>query len=157
MPLSRFISYLAVARLSQQAVAAACLIAGLATTQVYAGQIGAQPQVEATTKAPPWVRVVEKAAFSPRDTAEDVVFHGRMWLSNGYHTGGKLVRDLWSSSDGVTWELVTDNTPYDGYSEMVVYDGKIWAVKASVWNSSDGVNWKQVSRRRPSAREAMVS
>lgn len=99
--------------------------------------------------SPAWVCVTEQAAFSPRDTAEPVVFQGKMWLSNGYCTGGVLVRDLWASRDGITWELVSDQTPYDGYSEMVVYKDRIWAVKGSVWNSADGVNWQQVSAETP--------
>jgi hypothetical protein len=99
--------------------------------------------------APDWVRVTEHAAFSPRDTAEGVGFGGKLWLSNGYITGGTLVRDLWFSTNGVTWSLVTTNTPYDGYAEMVVYAGKIWAVKQSVWNSVDGVNWQQVAEKTP--------
>lgn len=88
-----------------------------------------------------WVKVTDEAAFSPRDTAEDVVYDGRMWLSNGYYHGGVLTRDLWSSTDGVRWTLINPDTPYDGYSEMVAYDGKMWAVKGSVWHSTDGVNW----------------
>jgi hypothetical protein len=149
MRLTQLISeYLFGPRRLRKAVAGACLIGGLVAAQVCAGEAGSQPQAEATG-SPSWERVAETAAFSPRDTAEDVVFGGKLWLSNGYVTGGTLVRDLWSSGDGVTWELVSDNTPYDGYSEMVVHDGKIWAVKASVWNSSDGVNWKQVSGKTP--------
>ena len=96
-----------------------------------------------------WVRLTEHAAFSPRDTAEGVVFAGKMWLSNGYITGGTLVRDLWSSTDGVTWTLITTNAPYDGYAEMTVYAGRVWAVKQSVWNSADGVNWQQVAEKTP--------
>jgi hypothetical protein len=96
-----------------------------------------------------WVQVTAKAAFTPRDTAEDLVYDGKMWLSNAYHNGNVLVRDLWSSTDGMTWTKVLDNTPYDGYSEMVVYDNKMWAIKGSVWSSTDGVNWKQVAERTP--------
>jgi leucine-zipper-like transcriptional regulator 1 len=98
---------------------------------------------------PQWVRVTEHAAFTPRDTAEDAVFLGKMWLSNAYNTEGKLTRDLWNSTDGVTWTKVLDETPYDGYSEMVVYHDKLWAIKGSVWNSSDGVNWTQVCAKTP--------
>jgi len=98
---------------------------------------------------PDWVRLTEHAAFSPRDTAEGVVFAGKMWLSNGYVDGGGVVRDLWNSTDGITWTRVSDNTPYDAYAEMTVYDGKIWAVNSSVWNSTDGVNWKQIARTKP--------
>jgi len=122
--------------------AKSCLLGAVVIMLAGNSQVGSQPQAD-TPKPPSWMRVAEKAAFSPRDTAEDMVFNGKMWISNGYVAGGKLVRDLWSSSDGVTWTLVSDNTPYDGYSEMVVYDGKIWAVKASVWNSSDGVTWHE--------------
>jgi hypothetical protein len=78
----------------RHAAAVACLAAASLTTQACLGQLGAQPEAEATTKSPSWVRVVEKAPFSPRDTAEGVVFQDKMWLSNGYVDGGKLVRDL---------------------------------------------------------------
>jgi leucine-zipper-like transcriptional regulator 1 len=96
-----------------------------------------------------WVQVTPQAAFSPRDTSEDVVFGGKMWLSNAYHVGNVLVRDLWCSEDGANWTLVSDNTPYDGYSEMVVYRDRIWAVKGSVWASADGVRWERVAETTP--------
>jgi len=96
-----------------------------------------------------WVRITEHAPFSPRDTSEGVVFKGKMWLSNGWLKGEKLERDLWTSTDGVRWTLVTTNTPYEGYAEMTVYRGKVWAVKGSVWNSADGVHWTQVAEKTP--------
>lgn len=96
-----------------------------------------------------WACVTEKAAFSPRDTAEDVLFDGTMWLSNGYYHGGVLSRDLWRSEDGATWALVSDETPYDGYSEMVAYEGRMWAVKGSVWSSTDGITWTQIAATTP--------
>ncbi len=96
-----------------------------------------------------WAKVTDAAAFSPRDTAEDVVFGGRMWLSNGYYHGNILTRDLWWSVDGALWTKVLDNTPYDGYSEMTVFDGKMWAVKGGVWNSTDGVHWTRVLEKTP--------
>jgi hypothetical protein len=96
-----------------------------------------------------WVRVTEHVSFAPRDTSEGVVFRGKMWLSNGWLGENKLERDLWSSTDGITWRLVSTNTPYDGYAELTVYRGKIWAVKGSVWSSTDGVNWQQVAEKTP--------
>lgn len=103
----------------------------------------------AAEPAASWVRVTEKAVFSPRDTSEDTVFDGRMWLSNAYHHGNKLVRDLWCSKDGRNWTCVSTNTPYDGYSEMVAFDNKLWAIKGSVWNSTDGTNWTRVLEKTP--------
>jgi hypothetical protein len=96
-----------------------------------------------------WEQVTEEAAFSPRDTAEDVVFGGKMWISNGYYHGGVLTRDLWHSTDGVTWTRVSEATPYDGYSEMVAYQGKMWAVKGSVWQSDDGLTWTRLLEETP--------
>jgi len=96
-----------------------------------------------------WVKVVDKAAFSPRDTSEDVVFAGKMWLSNAWHSPNILTRDLWTSTDGVTWTRVSENTPYDGYSELVGFDGKMWAIKSSVGCSTNGVNWKRVLEKTP--------
>jgi hypothetical protein len=96
-----------------------------------------------------WELVTNSAQFSPRDTAEGVVFDGKMWLSNGWYHGGILTRDLWYSTDGVTWTLALENTPYDTCAEMVVYQNKIWAVKESVWNSSDGTTWTQVLAETP--------
>ena len=96
-----------------------------------------------------WARMVEHAPFSARDTAEGVSFHGKLWLSNGYLTGNQLVRDLWSSTDATHWTQISTNTPYDGYAEMIVYDGKLWAIKQSVWSSADGEKWQQVSEKTP--------
>jgi len=97
-----------------------------------------------------WVRVLEHAPFAPRDTSEGVVFKGKMWLSNGWlGDNPPPERDLWTSADGVKWELISTNTPYDAYAEMAVFEGKIWAVKDSIWNSADGVNWKQVAKKTP--------
>jgi len=50
----------------------------LLTTQLCVGQVGSQRSAEAT-KLPSWMRVAEKTAFAPRDTAEDVVYGGNDW------------------------------------------------------------------------------
>ncbi|NKB68307.1 MAG: hypothetical protein GKR89_14690 [Candidatus Latescibacteria bacterium] len=98
-----------------------------------------------------WVQLTPETAFSPRDTAEDAVFLDRMWISNAYYHGNVLTRDLWNSADGITWTQISDSTPYDGYSELVVYQDKLWAVKGSVWNSADGIHWTQVLEKTPFA------
>jgi hypothetical protein len=104
---------------------------------------------DAAPYAGDWVRVLEHTPFAPRDTSEGVVFRGKMWLSNGWLKGEKLERDLWCTADGVNWTLVSTNTPYEGYAEMVAYRDKLWAIKGSVWNSEDGVHWQQVAEKTP--------
>jgi hypothetical protein len=110
----------------------------------------ADPLADQTKQtASDWIRVTPNAAFSPRDTAEDLIFNNKMWISNGYYHGNQLTCDLWSSTDGAEWTRVLDATPYDGYSELVAYQNKMWAVKGSVWNSADGVHWTKILDRTP--------
>ncbi|MBN1342418.1 MAG: hypothetical protein JXQ73_07045 [Phycisphaerae bacterium] len=125
------------------------IIATALTSPAIAPALGAEKQPPANTEPASWIQVTPKAAFSPRDTAEDLVFAGRMWLSNGYYHGNKLTRDLWSSKDGAAWTRVSESTPYDGYSEMVVYKDKMWAIKASVWSSTDGRTWSRIAEKTP--------
>ena len=94
----------------------------------------------------PWTMVTEHAAFSARDTGNSAVFIGKMWLSNGYPD---FSQDLWSSSDGATWEKAVEPTPYDIYSQLTVYNGKLWAISSTVWSSEDGVHWVMVRDNTP--------
>jgi len=97
-----------------------------------------------------WELLVEHAQFGPRDTAEPFIFNDQMWLSNGYWNGNVLYPDLWVSKDGGrNWWCVLEKTPYWPYAEMVVYDGKIWAIKGDVWNSTDGEHWERVLEKTP--------
>jgi hypothetical protein len=121
------------------------LMATMMVLTVWAASV----QQEATEMTGAWELVTEEAAFSPRDTAEDCVFDGKMWLSNGYFHGNILHRDMYWSTDGKTWTRIEGETAYDGYAEMTVYDGKMWAIKQSVWNSEDGINWTQVLDKTP--------
>jgi hypothetical protein len=122
------------------------LLMGALSASANGGEVAGNP---AELAPPLWRCVTEKAAFSPRDTAEDLIFADKMWLSNGYYHGNVLTRDLWSSVDGITWVEHSASTPYDGYSELVVYKDKMWAIKGSVWSSPDGLDWKQVAERTP--------
>ncbi len=96
-----------------------------------------------------WELVTESAQWGPRDTAEPFVFDRKLWLSNGYYHGNVLYPDLWYSETGENWWCALEKTPYPAYAEMVVYEGKVWAIKGEVWNSSDGENWEQVADETP--------
>ena len=116
---------------------------------LWPGAGAVQAEAPATAAAPTWVRLTEHAAFSPRDTADEVIFQGKMWLSNGYYHGAKLSRDLWCTTDGQQWTLVNSSTPYDGYSQLVAYKDRLWAIKKSVWSSTDGIAWTKVADNTP--------
>jgi hypothetical protein len=96
-----------------------------------------------------WQKLVSSAAFPDRDSARTFVFQNRYWLSNGYVELGNDLRDLWSSGDGLNWQLETSPTPYDPYSAMAVFNGRIWAANWSVWSSDDGKVWRREMENAP--------
>ncbi len=95
---------------------------------------------------------VENADFPVRNGHGSVVFNNKIWVIGG--SIGSYRNDVWSSSDGLNWELVTDNPGFSertGFS-LTVFENKIWLISGyagfrtnDVWNSEDGLNWNQVT------------
>ena len=123
-----------------------------------------------------WIEVSKKAEFAPRDGAGALVFGDRMWLIGGWNPNDvdnfPLVcnNEVWSSPDGLSWQLEKANTFLDGSFDVhsdwegrhtagyVVYKGKMWIVggdanqghyQSDVWNSEDGRAWKWVNEGHP--------
>lgn len=65
-----------------------------------------------------WKEVAKHADWSDRYNPEVVVFDNKMWVIGGYNPGEKdgdsYYADVWSSADGVSWSLATDNAPWKG-------------------------------------------
>ena len=134
----------------------ACVIALILTAAAAAEEATMKQPIQVGFGRGNWEMVIDQAAFSPRDCGASLVYDGKMWLSNGYYHGGILTRDLWHSTDGAEWMRVHEDTPYDGYSPLVVHDGKMWAVSRTIWTSTDGVEWIQVQEADPEARQVGV-
>lgn len=88
----------------------------------------------------------------PRESAASVVYDGKMWLfgGNDANPSWNNYNDVWSSTDGVNWTLVTDNASWNKRSNpnAVVFDNKMWIMGGyigggvnDVWYSTDGANW----------------
>jgi len=105
-----------------------------------------------------WFLSTAEAAFTGRKYSASVVFNSRLWVIGGYtHTGsGRDGNDVWSSSDGVTWELATAEAGFSGRSghAAIVFNNRIWLIGGAsfesggfnyrlndVWSSPDGVSW----------------
>ena len=100
-----------------------------------------------------WDIVTPAAQWAPRTSFSAVVFDGKMWVIGGaryYHGGSDYYDDVWSSTDGSNWTLVTDNAPWGARSgpQVVVYENKMWLLggyestwENDVWTSTDGSNW----------------
>lgn len=113
-----------------------------------------------------------QAAFASRDGAGALVFNGRMWLLGGWNPGDKAHfpkicnSELWSSIDGVTWNLEAKQAPWEGRhtAGYVVHRGRLWIVggdcnqghyQSDVWSSADGIHWECVNDHVPWAPRAL--
>lgn len=123
-----------------------------------------------------WTKVVEAAAFSPRDGAGALAFRDAMWLIGGWNPLDKeefpriCGNDVWSSGDGHVWTEVKPNTfrgaDFDSRTDWegrhtagyVAHDGAMWIVggdcnqghyQNDVWKSRDGRRWERVADAVP--------
>ncbi len=112
-----------------------------------------------------WVPATTSAGFSPRDDFGSVVHNGQMWVIGG-RTGIGIAaadnRDVWSSSDGVSWTSVNPAAFLPAREEFtaLAFDAgnglgeQMWVIGGlnafgtppnqilnDVLYSADGVNW----------------
>jgi hypothetical protein len=60
-----------------------------------------------------WVKVTPDAGWKPRDSSGEVVYKGQLWIFGGWFDSFEAPpRDVWSSADGKTWKLVTQEAPW---------------------------------------------
>ncbi|MCB0218059.1 MAG: hypothetical protein KDH09_00070, partial [Chrysiogenetes bacterium] len=133
---------------------------------------------DATTYGIDWADYTEVTASAPwgARTGHAVTVHnGELYLSGGKTSDGEYLDDVWKSSNGSTWTLVTDNISPDpendtgmdkrAYHQMLSFDGKLWIIggRASyhetifdenttmyeandIWMSEDnGATWNEVT------------
>jgi len=105
-----------------------------------------------------WRQETEHAPWSPRAYHAAVVHEGKIWVLAGgnYVPNYQAKNDVWSSSDGKNWELVTEHAPWDPrlWFSAVTHRGHIWVLggwannpshnHGDVWYSKDGKTWNQL-------------
>ncbi|MGB1038642.1 MAG: Kelch repeat-containing protein, partial [Bacteroidia bacterium] len=104
--------------------------------------------------------VIDTSHWKGKHGHQVVVHDGKMWVIGGTN-GGVASNDVWSSTDGETWEKVkvydpTGFTPRTGHS-AVSFKGKLWVIGGiasgtasnDVWSSGDGKNWTQELSNAP--------
>lgn len=105
-----------------------------------------------------WTEVTPRAAWSRRYDHTLTTFNNKMWLIGGvtYGASGWMPgkKDIWTSEDGKSWELITNKAPWKGRHghSTLVYQDKIWIIGGGdgvrsllndVWYSEDGVDWRK--------------
>ncbi len=116
-----------------------------------------------------WTQVTASAAFPSRQDfgmqVHDDGAGSRLWIFGGWSTSptATLLSDVWTSTDGATWNEVTVLSPFTPRASFgsAVHDedgagpepAKLWVVGGwngtaganDVWSSPDGATWTQVS------------
>jgi Kelch motif protein len=120
--------------------------------------------VWSTSDGKNWTVATAKAGWSPRAYHQAAVLNDKIYVFGGgnYVPKYKTESDVWSSSDGVAWEKVTDTVPWHPrlWFSSVVYRDRMWVLGGwsndpaqpsqnwgDVWYSKDGKDWKQLSSK----------
>ena len=114
-----------------------------------------------------WQQATPHAGWTPRLAAAAAVFHDKMWIIGGtedYYFGDQssLKNDVWASTDGATWTLVTAHAPWSprAYHQAAVLGDKLYVfgggnyvptyeARNDVWSTTDGEHWVQETAAAP--------
>ncbi|MFA6034857.1 MAG: hypothetical protein WC889_18300, partial [Myxococcota bacterium] len=107
-----------------------------------------------------WVQIKKAdpdAGYVGRESPAGTSHYGKLWFSGGIDKDSTTMDDVWSSTDGVKWDLVKANDgagfPSRGMHCMVSHASKLWVIAGSysqvvvasdVYSSVDGVSWTMV-------------
>ena len=110
-----------------------------------------------------WRLATKQAPWNSSDLPMSLSFNGRMWLMGGWHDGRLpshgASNEVWSSTDGVNWLMVTKNAGWSPRlaAGAVVFKDRMWIIggtedyyfgddasnKNDVWSTVDGKEWRQ--------------
>jgi hypothetical protein len=116
-----------------------------------------------------WTLATKEAPWKASDLPMSVVFDGRMWLMGGWFNGRLpghgASGEVWSSTDGVNWTMVTKKAGWSPRiaAGVVAFKGRMWilggtedyyfgddtSLKNDVWSSADGKEWKRETANAP--------
>ncbi|NAS30986.1 hypothetical protein GTQ40_08405 [Flavobacteriaceae bacterium R38] len=133
------------------------ILAGRGKNTVFNDVLSSKDGEKWTTSA------IQKNRFPPRYYHASTIFNGKMWIVGGRGTkNDNILNDVWSSSDGIVWELVTSNANFEPrwHHSLTSFNGAMWLIGGAtteayqseevccgfndVWRSYDGVNWEKV-------------
>ncbi len=98
-----------------------------------------------------WEKVAAESPWVPRDSAGELVFHGRLWMLGGYIP--EITNDVWSSADGLVWTREGEIPTRRGIDIPIafVFGDKMWVADLDgvLFSSADGKVWSVVTEEPP--------
>ena len=109
-----------------------------------------------------WQLVQETAPWKHSDLPMSLVLNDRMWFMGGWYNGRlpghSASNQVWSSTDGVEWDVATENAGWTPRiaAGSVVFKDRMWilggtenyffgdekSLRNDVWSSADGKTWE---------------
>ncbi len=107
-----------------------------------------------------WNYVSFNMPFGAKSSHTGLVYNSKMWVIGGFNNTAGILNDVWSSSNGTSWNqaLANTNSPSShqftrrsGHSS-VVFNNRMWVIGGygggivqfnDTWSSSNGVSWTQ--------------
>lgn len=100
-----------------------------------------------------------------RNGFELIKFKNAYWFMGGktprITAQAEYYNDIWKSSNGKDWELVSSNAPWNKRANfnLVCFKNKLWIIGGEadlqtgflndIWNSTDGITWNKVTDHGP--------
>lgn len=87
-----------------------------------------------------WTRHTEAAQWAPRQYHDVAAWDERLWVLEGYNQDSGNRKDVWYSSNGVSWDEIPD-TPWKPRhaASVFVHDDALWMVAG---NNMEPDVWK---------------
>jgi hypothetical protein len=128
-------------------------------------QIRFNAKIRRTTDLKKWETLKGTSNLPGRIFAGWTAFRGKVWLLGGYD-GKRFYNDVWNSSDGVRWQLVTSDAKWSPrtISGVVEFKDHLYIVGGGVidgmhddypdsdretWSSADGITWTKAPENMP--------
>lgn len=98
--------------------------------------------------------VSSETAYGRRSWHTSLVFKNRIWVMAG--KGNEIYNDVWASTDGSSWDLVTEAAPFSKrrHAAATVFENRMWIAGGrsgfldgsqslnDVWFTENGEDWK---------------
>ena len=104
-----------------------------------------------------WTLATSSAPWAPRAYHSATVHDGKIYVLGGGNWAKDIIlrNDVWSSDDGIHWNLVTEAAPWAPrmWSGAVSYRNNLWVIGGfsegeinlnDVWHSTDGSSWEKL-------------
>lgn len=105
--------------------------------------------VISTENGSDWEKEALYTTFPGRSNAAVVEFKKKLWLIGGRGEGVDGFKDIWNSTNGIDWYLVSDSLPFQTIFDITAFVHNdeiiVFVPEKGVYSSKDGINWQTLS------------